>query len=74
MLILSAAIVLIGFAFRPKNTEPAQKEIVEGHDLILWYYDDSMEDFAEQVKADYFKTTGLRVECKKVSAVRIRAT
>ncbi len=69
MLILSAAIVLIGFAFRPKNTEPAEKEIVEGHDLILWYYDDNMEDFVEQVKADYFKTSGLRVECKKVSAV-----
>ncbi|MCQ2530656.1 MAG: extracellular solute-binding protein [Lachnospiraceae bacterium] len=69
MLILSAAVVLIGFAFRPKNAEPTEKEIVEGHDLILWYYDDSMEDFAEQVKADYFKTAGLRVECKKVSAV-----
>ena len=46
MLILSAAVVLIGFAFRPKNAEPTEKEIVEGHDLILWYYDDDMKDFA----------------------------
>ncbi len=69
MLVLSAAVVLVALAFRPKTEGNAAKEIEEGHDLILWYYEDGMKDLAEQVKADYFKTSGLRVECKKVSAV-----
>lgn len=69
MLVLSAVIVCIAALVRPKTDEVQSQDIVEGHDLILWYYDEDMKDYAEQVKADYFKSYGLRVECKKVSAV-----
>ena len=73
MVVLAAALVLIARAFRPSFADSTEQragdEITESHDMILWYYDESLEDYVSLIKNEYFKKTGLRIECKYVSAV-----
>ena len=73
MVVLAAALVLIARAFRPSFADSTEQragdEITESHDMILWYYDEGMKDYVTQIKNEYFKNTGLRIECKLVSAV-----
>ena len=71
--ILSAVIVLIARALRPSFAESsiqrAGDEIAESYDLTLWYYDEDLTDYVDLIKNEYFRKTGLRVECQYVSAV-----
>ncbi|MBO4835889.1 MAG: extracellular solute-binding protein [Lachnospiraceae bacterium] len=73
MVVLAAALVLIARAFRPSfadSTEQrAEDEITESHDMILWYYDEGMADYVALIKNEFFRKTGLRLECKYVSAL-----
>lgn len=71
--ILAAAVILIAAAYRPsweESTEQrADREIEQEQDLLLWYYDASLTPYVEQMAADYFRKTGLRVGTKLVSVV-----
>ncbi len=71
MLLLTAVIIFCAMLVRPIITEENSTGTVieEAHDLILWYYDPAFEKYAEKLKEDYFKNTGLRLGCELVSAV-----
>lgn len=71
IVLLSAAIIFGAMLIRPTSAEKidSSNEIEEGHDLILWYYDPTFEEYTKELKEDYFKTTGLRLDCELVSAV-----
>ncbi|MBR5930578.1 MAG: extracellular solute-binding protein [Lachnospiraceae bacterium] len=73
MVVLAAVIVLIARAVRPSFADSTEQragdEITERHDLILWYYDESLTDYVTLIKNEYFKNTGLRIDCRYVSAV-----
>ena len=73
MVVLAAALVLIARAFRPSFADSTEQragdEIVESYDMTLWYYDEGMTDYVNLIKSEYFKKTGLRIDCKLVSIV-----
>ncbi len=71
ILAFTAAIIFCAMLIRPTSTEKIDSEddIAESHDLILWYYDPVFENYTQELKEDYFRTTGLKIECKLVSAV-----
>lgn len=71
MVALSAVIIIGAILVKPKAAGELEsgENIEEGHDLILWYYDPSFTAYAQKLKDDYFKSTGLRIGCELVSAV-----
>lgn len=73
MAVLSAAVILIALKFRPSWAESTEqrgdREIQQDYDLTLWYYDESLTPYVEQLSQDYFRKEGLRVGCELVSVV-----
>ena len=71
--VLTAALILIASSLRPtweESTEQrADREIAQNNDLVLWYYDDDLTAYVEQLKDDFFRKTGLRIGSKLVSVV-----
>lgn len=73
MAVLSAAVILIALKFRPSWAESTEqrgdREIQQDYDLTLWYYDESLTPYVEQLSQDYFRKEGLRIGCELVSVV-----
>ena len=73
MAVLSAAVILIALRLRPSWAESTEqrgdREIVQNYDLTLWYYDESLSPYVEQLSQDFFRKEGLRVGCELVSVV-----
>ena len=73
MAVLSAAVILIALKLRPSWAESTEqrgdREIVQNYDLTLWYYDESLSPYVQQLSQDYFRKEGLRVNCELVSVV-----
>lgn len=73
MAVLSAAVILIALKLRPSWAESTEqrgdREIQQDYDLTLWYYDDSLTPYVEQLSQDYFRKEGLRIGCELVSVV-----
>lgn len=73
MVVLSAVIVLVARALRPSYAESTEQragdEITEKYDLTLWYYDADLKEYTETIKNEYFRHSGLRIDCQLVSAV-----
>lgn len=71
--LFTAALILLANHFRPswaESTEQrADQEIEQDYDLVLWYYDEDLKPYVEQLKSDYFRMAGLRVGCEQVSVV-----
>ena len=73
MVVLSAVIVLVARAVRPSYADSAEQkagdEITEKYDLTLWYYDADLKEYTETIKNEYFRVSGLRIDCQLVSSV-----
>lgn len=73
MAVLSAAVILIALKLRPSWAESTEqrgdREIQQDYDLTLWYYDDSLTPYVEQLSQDYFRKEGLRIGCELISVV-----
>ena len=73
MAVLSAAVILIALKLRPSWAESTEqrgdREIVQNYDLTLWYYDESLSPYVQQLSQDSFRKEGLRVNCELVSVV-----
>ena len=73
MAILAAVVILIANEVRPSWSESSEQradtEIAQKNDLILWYYDEDLTPYVEQLATDYFRKNGKRVGCKLVSVV-----
>ncbi len=73
MAVLAAAVILVAKAVRPSWSESTEqrgdREIQQDYDLTLWYYDEALTPYVEQLQSDYFRKQGLRVGCELVSVV-----
>ena len=73
MVVVAAIIVLVARALRPSYAESAEQragdEITEKYDLKLWYYDADLKEYTEIIKNEYFRHSGLRIECELVPVV-----
>ncbi len=71
--VFTVALILVASKYRPSWAESseqrADREIVQNNDLTLWYYDEDLTPYVDQLKADYFRKEGLRVGCELVSVV-----
>lgn len=73
MAILAAVVILIANGVRPSWSESSEQradtEITKKNDLILWYYDEDITPYVQQLASDYFRKNGIRVGCRLVSVV-----
>lgn len=73
MAVLAAAVILVASFLRPSWAESTEqrgdREIEQDYDLVLWYYDEALTPYVEQLKTDYFRKQGLRVGGELVSVV-----
>ena len=71
--VLTAALILVASKYRPSWAESseqrADREITQNNDLTLWYYDEALTPYVNQLSTDYFRKEGLRVGCELVSVV-----